>query len=34
PWSHGAVHRMRGPEALSGRDRLRQALHALGFPLA
>lgn len=33
PWSQTAVERVGGPEALMGRDRLREALNALGFPL-
>lgn len=33
PWSVQASNRVRGPEALSGRDRLREALDALGFDL-
>ncbi|UXY15502.1 NADPH-dependent oxidoreductase [Chitiniphilus purpureus] len=31
PWSRQAVGRLRGPETLSGRDRLAQALHNRGF---
>jgi len=33
-WSAQASSRVRGPETLSGRDRLKTALAALGFPLA
>ncbi|MFO1118478.1 MAG: NADPH-dependent oxidoreductase [Beijerinckiaceae bacterium] len=33
PWSATALSRFRGPESLSGRDRLRAALERLGFPL-
>ncbi|GBQ87086.1 nitroreductase [Gluconacetobacter johannae DSM 13595] len=32
-WSDAMVRRVAGPESLSGRDRLRDALAALGFPL-
>jgi len=32
-WSQHSLERVRGPEALRGRDRLRAALSALGFPL-
>ena len=32
-WSDTMLHRVRGPEALSGRDRLREALVARGFGL-
>ena len=32
-WSHTATWRVRGPESLSGRDRLREALSNLGFEL-
>ena len=32
PWSSQSRSRMRGSEAMSGRDRLRAALHALGLP--
>ncbi|TJZ69368.1 NADPH-dependent oxidoreductase [Chitiniphilus eburneus] len=32
-WSRQAVARLRGPESLSGRHRLREALAQLGFPL-
>ena len=32
-WSDVVVQRVRGQEALSGRDRLREALDTLGFPL-
>lgn len=32
-WVRQALSRVRGPEALSGRDRLREALEALGFGL-
>ena len=33
-WSAQASGRVKGPETLSGRDRLKTALAALGFPLA
>jgi len=33
PWSRQAVSRLAGPESLSGRDRLREAMRSLGFPL-
>ena len=33
-WSAQSATRVRGPESLSGRDRLKAALAALGFPLA
>ena len=33
PWSETAVERVHGPESLSGRDRLREALFNLGFGL-
>ena len=33
-WSAQASSRVKGPETLSGRDRLKTALAALGFPLA
>ena len=33
PWSYTATWRVRGPESLSGRDRLREALANLGFEL-
>jgi hypothetical protein len=33
PWSRQASARVRGPESLSGRDRLADAAHALGFEL-
>ncbi|MBC7750160.1 MAG: nitroreductase family protein, partial [Candidatus Saccharibacteria bacterium] len=33
PWSSLAVDRVRGPESLSGRDRLQEALNGLGFKL-
>ncbi|GAA5787411.1 NADPH-dependent oxidoreductase [Chitiniphilus shinanonensis] len=33
PWSRQAVARLRGPESLSGRHRLREALTQLGFGL-
>lgn len=33
PWSTVAVERVRGPESLSGRDRLRTALNSFGFKL-
>jgi nitroreductase len=33
PWSQVATYRVRGPESLSGRDRLREALNNLGFAL-
>ena len=32
PWSSQSRSRMKGPEAMSGRDRLRAALTALGLP--
>jgi nitroreductase len=32
-WIRQALSRVRGPESLSGRDRLKEALRALGFPL-
>jgi nitroreductase len=32
-WTQQSATRVRGPESLSGRDRLRAALAALGFPL-
>ncbi|QRG09342.1 NADPH-dependent oxidoreductase [Xanthobacter dioxanivorans] len=32
-WAGTALNRVRGPEALSGRDRMREALTALGFGL-
>jgi nitroreductase len=32
-WIQHSLNRVRGPEALLGRDRLREALVALGFPL-
>ena len=32
PWTAQSASRMRGPEAMSGRDRLRDALAALGLP--
>jgi hypothetical protein len=32
-WIRQALSRVRGPEALSGRDRIREALNALGFAL-
>ncbi|MDY0014254.1 MAG: NADPH-dependent oxidoreductase [Rhodocyclaceae bacterium] len=32
-WSVHSAKRISGPESLSGRDRLVEALHALGFPL-
>jgi len=32
-WMEAALHRVRGPEALSGRDRMRNALLSLGFGL-
>ncbi len=32
-WARTALHRVRGPEALSGRDRMREALETLGFGL-
>ncbi|VCU68251.1 FMN reductase (NADPH) [Pigmentiphaga humi] len=32
-WDTHSVHRVRGPAAMKGRDRLTEALHALGFPL-
>lgn len=32
-WASAALHRVRGAEALSGRDRMREALTALGFGL-
>ncbi|MBV8048751.1 MAG: NADPH-dependent oxidoreductase [Paludibacterium sp.] len=32
-WSRVAAERVHGPESLSGRHRLREALNALGFPL-
>ncbi|MFG1416962.1 NADPH-dependent oxidoreductase [Xanthobacter sp. V0B-10] len=32
-WAGTALNRVRGPEALSGRDRMRAALQALGFGL-
>jgi nitroreductase len=33
PWSSVAVERVQGPESLSGRDRLREALNGFGFKL-
>ncbi|MCX7275648.1 MAG: nitroreductase family protein [Burkholderiales bacterium] len=33
-WSAQSATRVRGPESLSGRDRVKAALAALGFPLA
>jgi nitroreductase len=33
PWSRVAVERVKGPESLSGRDRLREALNGFGFKL-
>ncbi|WP_341674771.1 NADPH-dependent oxidoreductase [Niveibacterium sp. SC-1] len=33
PWSSQAVNRLSGPESLSRRDRLREALRTLGFAL-
>ncbi len=33
PWSDQALRRVAGPQSLSGRDRLRAALHNLGFLL-
>ncbi|MCZ8108343.1 MAG: NADPH-dependent oxidoreductase [Burkholderiales bacterium] len=33
PWSQQALARVAGPQSLSGRDRLKDALVALGFPL-
>jgi nitroreductase len=33
PWSRQALARVAGPESLSGRDHLKAALLALGFPL-
>lgn len=33
PWSRQALARAAGPQSLSGRDRIRQALDALGFVL-
>jgi len=33
PWTTQASRRVRGPESLSGRDRLVSALHTLGFAL-
>jgi nitroreductase len=32
-WIRQVLSRVRGPDAMSGRDRLREALHALGFAL-
>ncbi|MBM3624326.1 MAG: NADPH-dependent oxidoreductase, partial [Alphaproteobacteria bacterium] len=32
-WIRQALSRVRGPEALSGRDRIREALTVLGFGL-
>jgi nitroreductase len=32
-WSHVAVERMRGPQALTGRERLREAVNNLGLKL-
>jgi hypothetical protein len=32
-WIRQALSRVRGPESLSGRDRLKEALRALGFAL-
>jgi hypothetical protein len=32
-WTRQSATRVRGPESLSGRDHLRAALAALGFPL-
>ncbi|MFA5488778.1 MAG: NADPH-dependent oxidoreductase [Candidimonas sp.] len=33
PWSRASAERVGGPDALMGRDRLREALNNLGFPL-
>lgn len=33
PWSRHSAERVKGPESLRGRDRLRQALHTFGFQL-
>ena len=33
PWTRQTAARMKGPEAMSGRDRLRAALDALGLPM-
>lgn len=33
PWSRQVLNRVAGPQSLSGRDRMRQALAALGFEL-
>lgn len=33
PWSQQALNRVAGPQSLSGRDRIRDALTALGFKL-
>jgi hypothetical protein len=30
-WDHHSLHRVRGPEAMAGRDRLVDALKNLGF---
>jgi hypothetical protein len=32
-WSRSAVERVRGPEALTGQDRLREAVNNLGLKL-
>lgn len=32
-WAEHSLQRVAGPESISGRDRLRQALNTLGFPL-